>query len=129
MPVFVGEPESSARRFFEEVTLPGFLLMAEQIGPGKSMEDVQRAGRFFRERGHQSRPILLHGIDLVTSAPHVFVEETEEGIMQPGQVVMLEPNPITADGNLGMFFGHTYVITENGNEMVTERPLEMVIAG
>jgi len=129
MPVFVGEPESSARRFFEEVTLPGFLLMAEQIGPGKSMEDVQRAGQFFREHGHQSRPILLHGIDLVTSAPHVFVEETEEGVMQPGQVVMLEPNPISADGNLGMFFGHTYVITENGNEMVTERPLEMVIAG
>ncbi|MGH2812538.1 MAG: M24 family metallopeptidase, partial [Actinomycetota bacterium] len=38
MPIFVGEPEPSVRRFFEEITLPGFERMAEVIGPGKSME-------------------------------------------------------------------------------------------
>jgi Xaa-Pro aminopeptidase len=127
LPIFVGEPEASVRRFFEDITLPGFLRMAEQIGPGKSMEDVRAAGRFFRDRNQQSRPILLHGIDLVTSAPHVFVGEVEEDVMEPGQVVMLEPNPIRADGNLGMFFGHTFIITDTGNEMVTQRPLEMVV--
>jgi Xaa-Pro dipeptidase len=127
LPVFVGEPEASVRRFFEDITLPGFLRMAEEIGPGKSMEDVRAAGSFFRERNQQSRPILLHGIDLVTSAPHVFVGEAEEGVMEPGQVVMLEPNPIRPDGNLGMFFGHTFIITDTGNEMVTQRPLEMVV--
>jgi Xaa-Pro dipeptidase len=127
MPIFVGEPAPAARDFFEEITLPGFLRLAEEIGPGKSMEDVRLAGQFFRERGYQSRPILLHGMDLVTAPPHVFVEEAEEGIMQPNQVVMLEPNPISADGNLGMFFGHTYIVTESGNEMVTEWPLEMII--
>jgi Xaa-Pro dipeptidase len=127
LPIFVGEPEASVRRFFEDITLPGFLYMAEQIGPGKSMEDVRASGHFFRDRHQQSRPILLHGIDLVTSAPHVFVGEVEEDVMEPGQVVMLEPNPIRADGNLGMFFGHTFIITDTGNEMVTQRPLEMVV--
>ena len=127
MPVFVGEPEPSVRRFFDEVTLPGYLHMAEQIRPGRSMEDVRRAGRFFRDNGVQSRPILLHGIDLVTAAPHVYVEEAEDGVMRPGQVVMLEPNPITADGNLGMFYGHTYIVTEDGNELVTRTPFEIVI--
>ncbi|MGH2820626.1 MAG: M24 family metallopeptidase, partial [Actinomycetota bacterium] len=127
MPIFVGEPEPSVRRFFEEITLPGFERMAEVIGPGKSMEDVRAAGRFFRDHNQQSRPILLHGIDLVSSAPHVFVDEADAGVMEPGQVVMLEPNPIRADGNLGMFFGHTFIITETGNEMVTKRPLEMVV--
>jgi Xaa-Pro aminopeptidase len=127
MPVFVGEPEASAREFFERITLPGFLAMAAEIQPGKSMEDVRRAGRFFRDSGCQSRPILLHGIDLVTASPHVFVDHAEEGVMRANQVVMLEPNPITADGDLGMFFGHTFIITETGNEMVTERPFEMVV--
>jgi Xaa-Pro aminopeptidase len=127
MPVFVGEPDASARDFFEKITLPGFLEMANEIKPGKSMEDVRRAGEFFRRNGCQSRPILLHGIDLITAPPHVFVDHAEEGIMQPNHVVMLEPNPITMDGNLGMFFGHTFIITETGNEMVTERSLEMVV--
>jgi Xaa-Pro aminopeptidase len=129
LPIFVGEPEPSARTFFEEVTLPGYLAMAELIRPGVSTEEIRQAGQFFRHRGYQSRPILLHGIDLVTSAPHVFVDHTEPDVLEPGQVVMLEPNPIRPDGNLGMFFGHTYIVTETGNEMVTRGPLEMVVTG
>ena len=127
LPIFVGEPDPSARRFFEEVTLPGFLAMAELIRPGTTTEEIREAGQFFRRHGHQSRPILLHGIDLVTGPPHVFVEHTEPDVLEPGQVLTLEPTPVRADGNLGMFFGHTYIVTETGNEMVTQGPLEMVV--
>jgi hypothetical protein len=42
---------------------------------------------------------------------------------------MLEPNPIRADGNLGMFLGHTYIVTETAGERITDYPLEIVIAG
>ena len=129
MPVFVGEPEESARRFFEEITLPGFLRMSEELEPGKSMKDVERAGRFFRENGYQSRPIHLHGIDLVTGPPHVFVGDAPDEVIRPGQVLMLEPNPIRADGNLGMFFGHTYIVTETGAERITHYPLDIVVTG
>ncbi len=129
LPIFVGEPAPAARRFFEDITLPGYLQMAELMRPGVSTEEIRQAGQFFRRNGCQSRPILLHGIDLVTGPPHIFVEDTEPGVLEPGQVVTLEPNPITADGNLGMFFGHTYIITETGNEMVTRGPLEMVVTG
>lgn len=127
LPIFVGEPAESARRFFEQIALPGYLQMAELMKPGTSTEQIRQAGQFFRQQGHQSRPILLHGIDLVTAPPHIFVEHTEQGVLEPGQVVTLEPNPITADGNLGMFVGHTYIVTETGSEMVTRGPLEMVI--
>lgn len=129
LPIFVGEPEPAARRFFEDVTLPGYLKLAELIKPGTSTEEIRQAGQFFREQGHQSRPILLHGIDLVTGPPHIFVDHTDEDVLEPGMVLTLEPNPITADGNLGMFFGHTYIVTESGNEMVTRGPLDMVVTG
>ncbi len=129
LPIFVGEPEPSARTFFEEVTLPGYLKLAELIKPGTTTEEIRQAGQFFRDAGHQSRPILLHGIDLVTGPPHIFVEQTEHDVLEPGQVLTLEPNPVRADGNLGMFLGHTYIVTETGNEMVTGGPLEMVVTG
>ncbi|MQB01449.1 MAG: M24 family metallopeptidase [Actinobacteria bacterium] len=129
MPIFIGEPETSARTFFEQITLPGFLEMAEELRPGKRLTDIERAGRFFRDHGYQSRPILLHGIDLVTAHPHVYVGEGDDEEIRPGQVLMLEPNPVRSDGNLGMFLGHTFIITGDGNERVTDCPLEMVIAG
>jgi len=129
MPVFVGEPDPSATKFFHEVCLPGFLHMAEHLKAGTTLADLQRAGGFFRERGHQSRPILLHGIDLVSAKPHLYVDTVEDGALRAGQVVVLEPNPIRADGNLGMFFGHTYIITDDGAEIVTERSFDQIITG
>jgi Xaa-Pro aminopeptidase len=127
LPIFVGDPDPSARQFFEEITLPGYLEMAKLIKPGTTTEEIREAGQFFRRHGHQSRPILLHGIDLVTGPPHIFVEHTEPDVLEPGQVLTLEPTPVRADGNLGMFFGHTYIVTETGSEMVTRGPLEMVV--
>ncbi|MFP6891305.1 MAG: hypothetical protein VCF07_16450 [Nitrospinota bacterium] len=42
---------------------------------------------------------------------------------------MSEPNPATKDGRLGMFFGPTYIITENGNEAVTKYPFDLPVTG
>ena len=119
-PVCVGEPPVNVRRFFEEIVLPGFKHMVDSIGPDRSLEDARAAGRFFREHGAQSRPIHLHGIDLVSSSPHVFTDrvdsEAGDDILQPGMVLVVEPTPVTADGSLGMFFGHTFAVTETGRE-------------
>lgn len=42
--------------------------------------------------------------------------------------LMLEPNPITPDGMLGLFFGHIFIITEAGSERVTgDRDLDLLI--
>jgi Xaa-Pro aminopeptidase len=132
-PVCVGEPPADVRRFWDEIAKPGYELMAAEIGPGKPVEGLYRAGRFFREHGAQSRPIHAHGIDLVTDGPHVYASGVEaepfEEVMRPGMVVMAEPNPITADGQLGMFVGHTFIVTEDGRECVDDFPVELVVTG
>jgi Xaa-Pro aminopeptidase len=132
-PVCVGEPPSEVRRFWDEVALPGYQRMVAAIGPGKPMEDLRQAGRFFREAGVQSRPLHAHGIDFVSDGPHVFadrvVAEPFEELMRPGMVIMAEPNPISADGMLGMFVGHTFIVTGDGRERVDEFPLELIVAG
>ena len=130
-PVCVGEPTDDVRRFWEEIAKPGYELMAERIGPGRPVAGLREAGRFFRERGVQSRPIHAHGIDLVTDGPHAYADgvdaEPFEEVMRPGMVIMAEPNPITADGSFGMFVGHTFIVTPEGRECVDDFPLELVV--
>jgi Xaa-Pro dipeptidase len=132
-PVCIGEPPPEVRRFWDEIALPGYERMVAEIGPGKPMEGLRQAGRFFRDNGVQSRPIHAHGIDFVSDQPHIFTERIDgqpfDEMMKPGMVVMAEPNPITADGMLGMFVGHTFVVTDDGRECVDEFPLELVVTG
>lgn len=131
-PVCVGEPPEEVRRCWDEVARPGYERMVAEIAPGKPVEALREAGRFFREHGVQSRPLHAHGIDLVSDAPHVFtdrvVAEPFEEVMRPGMVIMAEPNPITADGRLGMFVGHTFIVTRDGRECVDDFALELVVA-
>ena len=132
-PICVGEPPDEVRRFWDEVARPGYERMVDAIGPGRPMEGLRAAGRFFRDSGVQSRPLHAHGIDFVSDGPHVHtdrvVAEPFEEVMRPGMVVMAEPNPITADGLLGMFVGHTFIVTADGRECVDDFPLELVVAG
>jgi Xaa-Pro dipeptidase len=131
-PVCVGEPTDDVRRFWEDIAKPGYELMADRIGPGKPVQGLHEAGRFFRERGVQSRPIHAHGIDFVTDGPHAYADHVDaepfEEVMRPGMVIMAEPNPITADGMLGLFVGHTFIVTAEGRECVDDFPLDLAVA-
>lgn len=123
VPICVGPPTTRIRQMFDEVVRPGFTLLAEELRPGNPLTALQEKARIFRTRGYQSRPIILHGLDLVSHSPDVFVESVHadpaDAIIAPGMTLMLEPNPISADGLLGLFFGHTYIITDSGNDCVT----------
>lgn len=120
VPICVGPPTARVRRMFDEVVLPGFNLLAAEIRPGNTFHAMWEKVGFFRERGYQSRPMVMHGIDLVSHAPDVQIDgvhaDPEDQIIRPGMTLMLEPNPITPDGLLGLFFGHTFIVTETGHE-------------
>ena len=130
-PICLGPPTDMVKRFWDEITLPAFQKMATEIRPGNPLETIREAGKFFRDKGVQSRPIHAHGIDLVTDRPHVFTDgvhaEPFERVFRPGMVFMAEPNPIAADGNFGIFLGHTFIVTETGHECVDGFPWELVV--
>jgi Xaa-Pro aminopeptidase len=130
-PICLGTPPDDIRKFWDEIAKPGYERVVEAIKPGRPVEDMRQAGSFFRQMGVQSRPILVHGIDFVSDGPHVYVERTDvhhyEEILKPGMVLMPEPNPIAADGRMGMFVGHTVIVTENGHECVDQWPLELTV--
>ncbi len=131
-PICLGEPTDMVRKFWDDIALPGYQRIIAQMQPGKPMEDMLDASRFFRQNGVQSRPTQCHGIDLVTDKPHISAEhvsaEAFETVLKPGMVIMAEPNPITADGLFGIFLGHTFIITPEGHECVDKFPLEIAVA-
>jgi Xaa-Pro aminopeptidase len=131
-PITLGEPTEMVRRFWEEITLPGYNKIIAEIRPGNATDNMRLASRFFRDKGVQSRPTQVHGIDIVTDKPHVFAERTEadeaDKILKPGMIIMAEPNPITADGMFGIFLGHTFIVTSDGHECVDKFPLEIAVA-
>ncbi len=131
-PICVGEPTEMVKKFWHEITLPGYRRIVAEIRPGNPIDNVRMAAKFFRDMGVQSRPTQIHGIDIVTATPHVFAERTEaredDKVFKTGMVTMAEPNPITADGLFGIFLGHTFIVTATGHEVVDDFPLELVVA-
>src|SRR5438874_13814700 len=65
-PICLGEPTEMVRKFWDEITLPGYQKIVAEIAPGKPTENMRTASKFFRDNGVQSRPTQCHGIDLVT---------------------------------------------------------------
>jgi len=131
-PICLGPPTEMVKKFWNEITLPGYRRIVAEIAPGRPVEAMRTASKFFRDNGYQSRPTQCHGIDLVTDKPHVVAEhvaaEKFEEILQPGMVIMAEPNPITPDGLFGIFLGHTFIVTDSGHEVVDDFPLEIAVA-
>ncbi len=131
-PIVFGEPTPFVQEFFYEVVLPGYKLMEAALQPGNTLEDVRLAGGlYFREKGHQSRPLHIHCIDIVSEGPRMGPDwvhnDGYDEVLQPGMAIMLEPCPITKDGNFGIFLGRTYIITEDGYECLSKYPLELTV--
>jgi Xaa-Pro aminopeptidase len=131
-PITLGQPTEMVRKFWNEITLPGYHKIVAEIAPGKPTQAMLEASKFFRQMGVQSRPTQCHGIDLVTDNPHVSAEHVKgldvDMVLKPGMVIMAEPNPITADGMFGIFLGHTFIVNETGHEIVDNFPLEIAVA-
>jgi Xaa-Pro aminopeptidase len=130
-PITLGPPTPEMNSFFKEIVLGGFKALCEQLQPGKTLDDVRRAGAYFRRHGAQVRPMMVHGLDLITAPPfidtdHVKAEPFEQEI-KPGMTYSIEITPINADGTYGMFMGRTYAITESGQRDLTPYPMDEII--
>ena len=131
-PVSVGKPNERYNTFFKEVLVPGFKTLRGQLGPGKALEDVRKAASTaFRDRGAQSRPICMHGLDLITSLPFIAVDEVKgqpyDAVMQSGSTFSIEITPVSADGSYGIFFARSFAITEKGVDELTPYPIDEIL--
>src|SRR5437764_12934878 len=55
-PSCLGQPTDMVKRFWDEIALPGFEMMAAEIKPGHPPEPVRTAGQVFRAKVEPARP-------------------------------------------------------------------------
>jgi len=134
-PVTIGPPTEQYNAFFKGVVAPGFKAIQAQIRAGNTLEAARKAvAGVFREKGAQSRPIVFHGHDLITSLPFVMLDEVKgepyDMTMQPGMAYGIEITPVNADGTFGIFLSRSFAITEGGVQALTPFPVEdFIVAG
>ena len=134
-PVSVGRPTERYRTFFKDVVVGGFKEIRALLKPGTTLEDVRKVGsQAFRKRGAQSRPTIMHGLDLITSVPFIRADrvrtESYDMTMQPGMTYNIEITPVDKEGVFGIFFSRSFAITESGADDLTPYPVdEILIAG
>jgi Xaa-Pro dipeptidase len=122
-PITVGAPTAEMVKFHREVTLAGFTALKDVLAPGTALTELQKVSDAFRRAGAQSRPMTLHGIDLITAGPKVMVHgvaaQEYDSHLIAGMVVNVEATPISADGVWGSFLSRTYAIGTDGIEDLT----------
>src|SRR5439155_21295077 len=74
-PICVGEPTEMVKAFWNEITLPGYRRIVAEIAPGRPVEAMRLASRFFRDKGYQSRPTQCLWLDLVTDNHHLVADQ------------------------------------------------------
>jgi Xaa-Pro aminopeptidase len=131
-PVCLGHPTERVERFWKEIAKPGYEYLESALKPGTTLDEISKMGRWYRDHGSQSRPLLLHGLGVSSERPECsldkIIAEPYERTLKPGMTVMLEPDPITTDGMLGLYIGRSYAITESGHEALTKAPVELFVA-
>jgi Xaa-Pro aminopeptidase len=134
-PVSVGRPTEKYQAFFKDVVLGGFKEVRELLKPGSTLEDVRKVGaEAFRKRGAQSRPTIMHGLDMITSVPFVRADrvrtEPYDMTMQPGMTYNIEITPVDKEGVFGIFYSRSFAITEKDRQDLTPYDVdEILVAG
>jgi Xaa-Pro aminopeptidase len=129
-PITIGPPTSEIQTFFKDVVLEGYYAIQAELMPGKTLEEVRLAGKVFREKGAQSRPSIVHGVDLLTASPNVHIDRVKalpgDEVIQPGNVFCIDMAPMQADGSYGLFMTRTFVITEDGHRNLVPFPADEI---
>jgi len=134
-PVSIGRPTDRYQKFFKDVVVGGFKEIRALLKPGTTLEDVRKVGsQAFRKRGAQSRPTIMHGLDLITSVPFIRADrvrtESYDMTMQPGMTYNIEITPVDKEGVFGIFYSRSFAITETGAQDLTPYPVdEILVAG
>lgn len=126
-PVTLGTPTTAFKDLYA-VIVDVVRTLEEKLRAGVDLRELQTVAGRFRAAGLQSRPMLLHGIDMITAGPKISVDKVSatafDGELSPGMVMNVEATPVSADGTYGLFLSRSYAITDGEPECLTPYPLD-----
>jgi Xaa-Pro aminopeptidase len=135
----LGRPGEDLLRVYRDV-YECYLRVTDALRPGVRCADLQRmACEFFEARGHPtvcSDPTtqvgyvhsLGHGLGLdVHEEPRLSDHPGNEAVLQPGQVVTVEPGLYYPEQGIGVRLEDVWAITEDGAVNLGGFPMDLVL--
>ena len=123
--MFVGEASREQRRFFQHM-LNLQAIAFEQIKPGATCADVDRAVRRYYEREHlvdHWRHHVGHSLgQRIHESP--FLDVGDDSVLQVGMVLSVEPG-IYVPGLGGFRHSDTVLVTDDGVDILTTYPRDL----
>jgi Xaa-Pro aminopeptidase len=117
--VAVGTDPPAAYRTLHDVADRAFAEIVAAIRPGASAADVQRVAGLIDDAGYTVCDDVVHGYGGGYLPPVLRTPDSAHGpapdlVLQPGMLLVVQPNVITRDGRLGVQTGELVLVTDNG---------------
>ncbi len=125
-------PPSAEVRAAADACLSALSAVLEAMGPGVAARDAAAAG--WRELAAAGDDLVFHGTfgyGIGAGFPPIwadgsgFIRSDEDSVLEPG-VVFHHPVAVRRLGEFGVAFSETSVITEDGCEVLTHGPRELI---
>jgi Xaa-Pro aminopeptidase len=116
---FMGQPQKQSEKMFDDLMAVRSELNS-LLSPGRPMTEVAEAVRAsIMKNGYQAGVNFGHclGLDVV-ERPQVLVNENQK--LLPGMVLTVHPQLVSQEHRATVWMGDTYLITENGSEILTK---------
>lgn len=129
--IAVGEPPDQYKHL-HDVAYSAYERIQAALVPGATEQDVLEAASVITDAGMVIHAPTVHGWSVGIHEPFAGVPGSEAWPVKPvtfreGMTVMIEPNPISADGESGVFFGGVHVIEADGARCLQQYPEEFVV--
>jgi Xaa-Pro dipeptidase len=126
------DPTPEYQHMFD-VALEAYELLSRTIRAGATVSEVREAAGIIEERGFLVHDDVVHGAN-GNWAPIIRTPSTEfapwpEMSFVEDMTVVIQPNPISADGRRGMQVGDLVRVTRDGVERLHDHPVEFLRIG
>lgn len=125
--VSLGSPPSDVIRELHETASRTFDRIFDTIGPGISFEALEAVGKDIDDAGLTIVDDLVHGYGGGYLRPHIRTPATRReppggDLLEPGMLLVIQPNVATPDRRYGVQTGELVVVTDRGAESLHSAP-------
>lgn len=126
----IGEGPTPEWRTMHDAAMEAFDVLSKVIKAGATTSQAERAAEVIHQRGYSTYDDLVHGVN---QYPPIFQtktrkrHESREFTFRENMVIVIQPNLITSDEKMGLQFGETLVVKQNGCESLNAYPRRWVV--
>jgi Xaa-Pro aminopeptidase len=130
-PIAVGGPPMAPYQRMYDVAVEAYDRIAAVVKPGATAEDVLDAAEFIHRSGYTIYDDLFHGygggyLDPVLRTRKTRFEPDKPFTFAKNMVMVIQPNLITADEQMGLQVGSMLRVTDTGVESFHKYPMKFI---